>query len=136
MITTSDQPPDFRNSFLQDCAEAFRRRGKTLRYRGTLEFVHPVHESREWLTAAWSHLNQTEITLKLVEDRSMHLYIESTRRRDQGKVLLRIEHMKATSDGEGIVSAFKETDHSEYDPEVLEQVRSLWRSVSVSLHPN
>ena len=65
----------------------------------------------------------------------MHLHVESIRRKDRGKILLRIENMRATAEGTCVVSAFERTTRSlGYEPHRLEQIPLLWREVSVSLH--
>ena len=135
MITRSKHPPKCTDPFLDACATVFHRRGKSIRYLGALEFVYPVNEAREWFTAVWCFADYPTVKLQVLQGARLNLYLISVRVKDRGRVILRLEDIRALPNAEAIVRAFKETllgGSQDDSPGHVERVRRKWDAVTIS----
>lgn len=134
MITRSKRPPECSDPFLKSCAEAFRRRGKAIRYRGALEFTYALNEAQEWFTAVWWFASYPTVKLQLVEGGEIGLWLISRRAKDRGRVILRLEGMRALPNDEAIVAAFEciISDSRGEDSERMEDIKRSWSEVTIS----
>src|SRR5688572_27098063 len=127
MINESNDPPEFKDSFLKGMAVAFQRRRKAIKYRGNLKFSYDPTDSFEWLTIIFSAFNNPVLILELTEGRWISFYVRSNKNADRGKVLLRIEDLRVVNNAALIVSTFEWTIGSSRTDN--QEDWSLWKEI-------
>jgi hypothetical protein len=94
MIVKSRTPPEYRDTFLKNAAQALLKRRKAINFHGNLEFSYDFEDSFEWITVCYSSFNYPSLILQLVEGGKISFFVRSNRRMDRGRVLLKIENLR------------------------------------------
>ena len=124
----------FRSPFLQAMEQQFNRRAKPLRNRGSLSIDGEQRDDGEsWLEVVLVTTSRFSVCIVLKEQNRANLFIRSARAANRGRVLLRVEDLRVSSNGAAIVAAFEETVALAHDldsaPDAAARIEALWNSM-------
>lgn len=101
--------PAFADPFLKNVVAGISRRRKAISHRGNLRISSDPNDTFEWITISCEAASRVAAVLQLWEKNRASLYLRSTKAKDRGKILARIEDMTLIDNGPWIVTAFERT---------------------------
>lgn len=139
MRTSTPPWPTYDDVFLQRVAQGFQRRRKAISHRcSALGYDTEVLDDGRHAYWFWTESFPRRITLQVVEGNRGHLFVQSTRAANRGKLLLRIDDMRLLDQPRKIVTAYESTmseaHHTRTDFEAAcQRITSEWRKLSLEL---
>jgi hypothetical protein len=126
--TTTSELPDFRDPFLRNAANSLALRRKSISHRGKLTISHDPDDDFEWFSAVYESASRRTAVLQLTEKNRAHLFIRSTRGKDRGRILFRIEDMILVDNAALLLTAFEQTIATldQQRDDAFDDLRGVW----------
>lgn len=131
--------PGFKSSFLQDAYKAILKRRKAINHFGvgSIELLTDPDDSREWLSLCYNADPALEV--EFIEDNRLNIFVRRNRRKQDGKVLLRLDDLRIVRAASRIVELIEYTIwtmdelEGEETGEVKEKIEEKWRSACIGV---
>ena len=129
--------PGFASPFLQDAYEALLRRRKAINHHGTIELFTDPDDSFERLALCYGFANDPTLEIQISEDNRLSIFVRGNKRKQDGKVLLRLQDLRIGGAGQRIVGLVEDTIaimrqlEGEEAPAVKEEIEEKWRTACI-----
>ena len=130
----------FSGEFLNGIYESFRKRSKSLKYRGDVTYEFGTNDRVEWFAMTWTFSDYPRIEVFIDDKRQSNLHVLSRRNSNYGKILCRVDELVIACSADRVEDAFETIMyeiHSLLDDQTNEQaiskIERVWNSLGLKI---